>query len=178
MAGDKSPQPFIFWLYKGTSGHNLPPRSVGVPWPSAKAHGNTSRGNLLTGHGRRPEAWLALLLKAMAGVPSQRDTGVAEEREHGLPLRFWGEPWPLLMGFRYGRNLIVHLDRTQIVQVVGSCRRVSQNAIPQDGEFFHSERRRLSAGDRLIPSQALDLLMRWMGIPMHSPLNPPLPPPT
>ena len=49
-------------------------------------------GNLLTGHGRRPEAWLALLLKAMAGVPSQRDTGVAEEREHGLPLRFWGEP--------------------------------------------------------------------------------------
>ena len=32
------------------------------------------------------------------------------------------------MAFRCGRNLIARLDRTQIVQVVGGCRRISRSA--------------------------------------------------
>jgi len=63
-----------------------------------------------------------------SSVPKKHTcNGVAEERKHGLLLRFWGEPWLLLMGFHCGGNLIAHSDMTRIVQVVGGCRRTSQN---------------------------------------------------
>ena len=106
------------------------------------------------------------------GVLSLTSNDEAEECEHGLCVvgtRFPGEALAALDGIPLGASPYRSLRQDTALQTLEV---VVSNTNRQTASEGYGQR---MIDDRLIPSQALDLRMRWMSIPMHSPLNPPLP---